>query len=95
MHDVPLLAENHLEGAFDLVVVVWAPEEERIRRLVDDRGMTADEARSRIRAQAGDDERRIIADIWIDNSGSREDTVAQVDACWHDRIEPLRAQAGR
>jgi dephospho-CoA kinase len=91
VHDVPLLAENHLEGAFQLVVVVWAPEQERIRRLVDDRGMTSDEARSRIRAQAGDEQRRAIADVWIDNSGSREDTLAQVEACWRERIEPLRA----
>jgi dephospho-CoA kinase len=91
VHDVPLLAENHLEGAFQLVVVVWAPEQERIRRLVDDRGMTSQEARSRIRAQASDEQRRAIADVWIDNSGSREDTLAQVEACWRERIEPLRA----
>jgi dephospho-CoA kinase len=96
VHDIPLLAENHLADAFDLVIVVYAPEEERIRRLVADRGMTADEARSRIAAQASDEERRAIAGVLIDNSGSREDTIAQVDMCWRMRIEPLReaAQSG-
>jgi dephospho-CoA kinase len=90
VHDIPLLVENQLGPGFQLVIVVDAPEPERIRRLVEDRGMSADEAVARIRAQAGEAERRKIADVWIDNSGSRQDTLAQVDACWRDRIEPLR-----
>ena len=90
VHDIPLLVENQLSAGFDLVIVVDAPEPERIRRLVRDRGMTEDEARSRIRAQAGDAERRKIADVWIDNSGPPAETRAQVDDCWRDRIEPLR-----
>jgi dephospho-CoA kinase len=91
VHDIPLLVENQLSAGFQLVIVVDAPEPERIRRLVRDRGMTEDEAVARIRAQAGEAERRRIADVWIDNSGSPAETVAQVDACWRDRIEPLRA----
>jgi dephospho-CoA kinase len=90
VHDVPLLVENQLADGFQLVIVVAAPEPERIRRLVEDRGMTEEEARSRIRSQAGDAARREVADVWIDNSGSPADTRAQVDACWRDRIEPLR-----
>lgn len=90
VHDIPLLVENHLAGGFQLVIVVDAPVPERIRRLVQDRGMTEDEARSRIAAQAGDDERRKVADVWIDNSGTPAATVTQVDDCWRDRIEPLR-----
>jgi dephospho-CoA kinase len=90
VHDIPLLVENQLSSGFDLVIVVDAPEPERIRRLVADRGMTEDEAVSRIRAQAGDAERRKVADVWIDNSGMPADTRSQVDDCWRDRIEPLR-----
>lgn len=90
VHDVPLLVENSLAAGYQLVVVVRAGEAERIRRLVEDRGMTADEARSRIAAQATDQQRRAVADVVIDNSGTREATVAQVDDCWRDRIEPLR-----
>jgi dephospho-CoA kinase len=89
VHDIPLLVENHLAGGFQLVIVVDAPVPERIRRLVQDRGMTEEEARSRIAAQAGDDERRKVADVWIDNSGTPADTLIQVDDCWRDRIEPL------
>lgn len=90
VHDVPLLVENQLAGGFDLVIVVDAPEAERIRRLVMDRGMTEGEARARIAAQADDAARRRVADVWIDNSGAPEATTAQVDAAWRDRIEPLR-----
>jgi dephospho-CoA kinase len=90
VHDIPLLVENGLADGFQLVVVVHAPESERIRRLVEDRGMTEEEAVSRIRAQAGDAERRKVADVWIDNSGTPAATLAQVEDCWRDRIEPLR-----
>jgi dephospho-CoA kinase len=89
VHDIPLLVESGATGGFDLVMVVHAPEQERLRRLVEDRAMSEDDARARIKAQAGDEERRAAADIWIDNSGSRDATEAQVDAAWHDRIEPL------
>ncbi|GLY17252.1 dephospho-CoA kinase [Kineosporia rhizophila] len=90
VHDVPLLAENPHRASYDLVMVVFAPEEERIRRLVNDRGMTKKDAKARIRAQATDEQRAAIADVVLDNSGSLAATLAQVDACWRNRIEPLR-----
>src|SRR5438309_225727 len=45
IHDVPLLVEGGMAPSFPLVVIVHAPESERIRRLVDDRGMTEEAAR--------------------------------------------------
>ena len=90
VHDVPLLAENPNRASYDLVMVVFAPEEERIRRLIADRGMTKKDAKARIRAQATDEQRAAIADVVLDNSGSLAATLAQVDACWRNRIEPLR-----
>jgi dephospho-CoA kinase len=91
VHDVPLLVEGGLVKAYHLVIIVWAPEEQRIRRLIDDRGMTEEDARARVAAQATDEQRRAVADVWIDNSGSRAATTAQVDRAWQERIEPLRA----
>ncbi|GAA3637133.1 hypothetical protein GCM10022223_64830 [Kineosporia mesophila] len=90
VHDVPLLVENPHRAEYELVMVVFAPEEERIRRLVDDRGMTRDDARARIAAQATDAQRAAVADVVLDNSGSLATTLAQVDACWRNHIEPLR-----
>ena len=90
VHDVPLLVENGLAPNYQLVVVVDAPVETRVRRLVG-RGMGEDDARARIRAQATEVQRRAVADVWIDNAGTPEQAAAQVDACWQDRIAPLRS----
>lgn len=86
VQDVPLLVEGGMQAGFPLVVVVHSDVEERVRRLVRDRGMTEDEARARIAAQAGDEARRAAADVWLDNSGAPEDLTAAVDALWNDRL---------
>jgi dephospho-CoA kinase len=78
--DVPLLVEAARSG-YDLVVIVEAQEEVRLERLVR-RGMDPDDARRRMAAQAGDAERRKVADVVLDNSGSEADLEAQVDALW-------------
>ncbi len=82
VYDVPLLAEARNRGEWDLIVVVEAPASMRADRLVEHRGMARDEAERRIGAQAGDEQRRAIADLIIDSSGSLEDTVAGTDAIW-------------
>lgn len=91
VEDIPLLVENGLTAGFPLVVIVHAPEEERLRRLVDDRGMTPADALARIRAQATDEQRRAAADVWIDNSGPLVDTEAAVDNLWTERLAPFEA----
>ncbi|GAA4824918.1 dephospho-CoA kinase [Actinomycetospora corticicola] len=91
VHDVPLLVENGMEAAFALVVVVDAPEDVRVERLGRTRDMSAEDARSRIRAQATTDARRAAADVWIDNVGSEDEVRAGVRALWHDRLVPFEA----
>jgi len=81
VHDVPLLVENGLAGNYDVVLVVQAPLELRLQRLAG-RGMDAETARARIAAQASDEQRRAVADVVLDNSGSFEHLAAQVDAAW-------------
>ena len=75
VHDVPLIAENGLKELFDLVVVVDAPPQLQLDRLVGPRGMTEDQARARMAAQASRVQRLAIADVVLDNSG----TLAQLD----------------
>jgi dephospho-CoA kinase len=82
VQDVPLLVESGLAPAFDLVVVVDAPESVRVERLGADRGMSAEDARARIAAQASRDERLEAADYVLDNSGSAEHLLDQVDQLW-------------
>lgn len=94
VYDVPLLAENasRLASQFDEIVVVTAPDSERVRRMVEDRGMSDEDARARIARQASEAERLAIADRVIDNSGSREATLAQVDALWRS-LRDVRGRA--
>lgn len=82
VYDVPLLAEGQRTGEWDLVVVAHAPAAQRVRRLQDERGMSAAEAESRIAAQVSDDARLAIADVVIDTTGSMEQTIAQTDELW-------------
>jgi len=86
VHDVPLLVENDLGANYHLVLVVDAPLETRIRRLVRDRGMSEEDARARVRAQADETARRAAADVWLDNGGSVDQVLADVDALWADRL---------
>ena len=79
VHDIPLLVEAGRAGDFDAVVVVDAPVEVQVERMVRDRGMTEDEARARIAAQATRDQRRAVADHLVENTGSREELLARVD----------------
>jgi dephospho-CoA kinase len=81
VYDVPLLVENGLAGGFDAVLVVEAPLELRLARLAG-RGMDADTARARMAQQADDAERRAVASVVVDNSGTREQLQAQVDRAW-------------
>ncbi len=84
VHDVPLLAENRRAGDFDLVIVVDVPPELQLERLVSKRGMTPDQARARLAAQASREQRLAVADLVIDNSGSLEDLDRRVAEVWAD-----------
>jgi dephospho-CoA kinase len=87
VYDVPLLVDGERVGEFDLIVAVVARPEERIRRMVELRGMSREDAERRILSQASDAERVAIAQVVIDADGTLEQTRAQVDALW----ERLRA----
>ena len=82
VHDVPLIAENDLAGSYDLVVVVDAPPRVQAERLVRGRGMTREQARARMAAQASREQRLAIADLVIDNSGSLAELDRQVGELW-------------
>ncbi|MEU6394905.1 dephospho-CoA kinase [Streptomyces sp. NPDC046939] len=84
VHDVPLLTENGLAPLYDLVIVVDASPETQLDRLTRLRGMTKEDARARMAAQATREKRREIADVVIDNDVPLERLVEQVDAVWAD-----------
>jgi len=82
VHDVPLIAENSRAGVYDIVVVVDAPPKIQAERLVRRRGLTREQARARMAAQASREQRLAIADIVIDNSGSLAELDRQVGDLW-------------
>jgi len=82
VHEIPLLAENGLAGAFDVVVVVDAPPAVQVERLVSIRGLTESHALARMSAQATQEERLAVATMVVDNSGSLEDLDERVAALW-------------
>ncbi|BCB88901.1 hypothetical protein Psuf_062140 [Phytohabitans suffuscus] len=88
VNDVPLLVEVGLAPTYHLVIVVEAAEATRVRRLVRDRGMAPEQAHARIRAQAGDAERRAAADSLLRNDSDLDDLHTRVDALWHERLVP-------
>ena len=87
VHDVPLLVETGQAGSYDLVLVVQADPDTRIDRLVR-RGLTEEDARARIAAQASDEQRRTVADVVLENDGTPEDLAEQVDRFWAERVAP-------
>src|SRR5262249_48093315 len=88
VEDIPLLVETGMAPLFPLVVVVTADEETRVERLIK-RGMGEADARARIKAQAPEDQRRAIADVLLDNSGSPGELVEKARDVWHSRVLPL------
>ena len=85
VEDIPLLVETWQGAAFDLVLVVEADPEVRVARLVQ-RGLAEDDARARIAAQATDEQRRAVADVVLDNSGTPEHLAEQVDQFWAEHV---------
>ena len=79
--DSPLLVEMGTADEFDAVIVVDAPDDVRIDRL-ERRGLPPADAKARMAAQASREARLAVADHVIDNSGTREELAAQVDAVW-------------
>ena len=86
VHEVPLLAELDMAAAYHLTVVVGADDDIRMGRLTGGRGFRPADARARIAVQVSDRARRAAADAWLDNNGTVDALLAQVDALWRDRI---------
>lgn len=80
--DIPLLFEAGLVDEFDAVVLVDAPEEARLARLVGDRGMDAAEARQMIASQMPSELKRARADYVIPNNGTLMDLERRAREVW-------------
>jgi dephospho-CoA kinase len=89
VNDVPLLVETGAAPSYHLVLVIDAERDRRIRRLVETRAMTEEQAAARIAAQASDDQRRQAADVLLDNNGDLAGLHERVDALVRLRLRPF------
>lgn len=87
--DAIRLIEAGYPAFCDAVWVVTCEPDEQLRRLVDDRGMSEADARQRIGAQPPQAEKVAVADVIIDNSGTRAQTERQVEQAWRLVIEQI------
>ncbi len=90
IYDVPLLIEANMDRLVDLVVLVYAAEEIQLARLQIRDNLSAAEAFSRVEAQMPLVEKRAYADVIIDNSGSRAETLRQVNRFWKELQDRCR-----
>jgi len=88
VHDIPLLVETGQADRFDAVVVVDVPVETQVERMVRDRGWSAEDARSRVAAQADREERRAVATHVIDNTGTHDDLRERVTKVVGELVSP-------
>ena len=92
---VPLLFERHLVDDFDFIVLVDAPRDVRLDRILRDRGLEETEAMDMIASQMPAELKRARADWVIENSGSMKDLEREVDRLWdaitHDGVPSLSA----
>lgn len=92
--DIPLLFEVGMADEFDVVVLVDAPEEERLRRLVEDRGLDPEEAVRMIDAQMPAELKRARADLVIENAGSPAELEARAREAWAELAGRAEAAVG-
>lgn len=88
--DIPLLFETGLQHDFDVVVLVDAPENVRVARIVRDRALARAEAVRMVAAQMPADEKRLPGTYVIDNDGTREELLAKAEDVWMDLLERAR-----
>ena len=91
VHEIPLLAENGLAPAFDVVVVVDTPPEVQLERLISLRGMTSTHAKARMSAQGTREQRLAVATLVVDNSGALAALDDQVSALWAELTRRAKA----
>lgn len=80
--DVPLLFESGLDAEMEQNIVVVCDEKERVRRVVERDGASREQALARIRAQMPEEEKRLRAGYVLDNNGTPEQLIRQVDALY-------------
>lgn len=89
--ELALLAGSPYQDAYHGTIVVDAPEDVRVLRLVNSRGMDEADARARIASQTPASRVRELADVVVDNGGSLEDAARAARELWEGWLVPYAA----
>lgn len=89
IYDIPLLIEGEWNAMMDEVWLVYVNEPTQIERLMSRNGFSEDDALARIKSQIRLDDKRSFADVIIDNNGTPQELIAQLDTIWSERLEHL------
>jgi dephospho-CoA kinase len=92
---VPLLIETNMHPMFHHVLMVYTPQQEQKRRLIERDGLTEEMAMNMISSQLCVDEKKGYCDLVIDNSGSLEDTRTKVEELWEELKQIQRERVAR
>ncbi|MEW6187038.1 MAG: dephospho-CoA kinase [Thermodesulfobacteriota bacterium] len=79
---IPLLIETHMQAMFDHLLMVYAPEEVQLKRLMARDQISEELAMKIIRSQMSVEEKKGYCDLIVDNSGTLEETRKQVEEVW-------------
>ncbi len=90
LSDIPLLLEVGMQDLFDLILLVYAPPEVQILRVMKRNKMTREEAVARLRAQMPIDEKLKVADLVIRNDGTMRELEKRVDEVWGELLSRER-----
>ncbi len=85
--DIPLLIEAGWQKDVDLVLLVYLPPDEQVRRIMTRNGLSREEALDRVRSQMPMDEKIPYADRVIDNGGDLNHTRQEIDRLWPELLE--------
>ncbi len=92
LSDIPLLLEVGMQGLFDLVLLVYAPPEVQILRVMKRNNLSREEAIARLKSQMSIDEKLKFADLIIRNDGTMRALEKRVGEVWQELISRERAK---
>jgi dephospho-CoA kinase len=86
LSDIPLLLEVGMQECFDLILLVYAPPEVQIRRVMKRNNLSREEALSRLKSQMPIDEKPKFADLIIRNDGTMRELEKRADEVWQELL---------
>jgi len=90
LSDIPLLLEVGMQDRFDLILLVYAPPEVQILRVMKRNNLSREEAIARLKSQMPIDEKLKFADLVIRNDGTMRELEKRVDEVWQELLSRER-----